>query len=157
MEVATCTCTGSPMLHKLRWSSPQVCERAHPCFTNSDNVRWDSSQVHSRAHASGADPKISERGAGIRLFSAAFSHFLINLLQIFQQKGGGAARPAPPLNLRLRMLHKLRWNSPEVRARFHPGFTNSDGVRHKYAQGRTYASESQMEVVTSMRTKRVLQ
>ena len=54
---------------------------------------------------SGADPEISERGGrkpnsrqgggGIRLFSAAFSHFLINLLQIFQQKG--EPRPVRPL------------------------------------------------------------
>ena len=54
----------------------------------------------------GADLKISERGgrkpnprkgggAGIRLFSAAFSHFLINLLQIFQQKGGGRGPSGP--------------------------------------------------------------
>ena len=80
---------------------------------------------------SGADPEISERGGGggrggsqilergggggIRLFSAAFSHFLINLLQIFQQKGeggggrGGAARTAPPLNPRLNFdsRHKI--------------------------------------------------
>ena len=59
----------------------------------------------------GADPEISERGGqkpnsrkggwgGIRLFSAAFSHFLINLLQIFQQRGA-ATRPAPPLNSHL--------------------------------------------------------
>ena len=55
----------------------------------------------------GADPEISERGGGgiqilerrggggIRLFSPAFSHFLINLLQIFHQKGG--PRPVRPL------------------------------------------------------------
>ena len=61
---------------------------------------------------SGADPEISERGGGgrggsqilergggggIRLFSAAFSHFLINLLQIFQQKGEGGVQPVRPL------------------------------------------------------------
>ena len=53
----------------------------------------------------GAEAKFKKGGAGIRLFSAAFSHFLINLLQILQQRGGGggggAARPAPPLNPRL--------------------------------------------------------
>ena len=40
--------------------------------------------------------------AWMRLFNAAFNHFLINLLQIFHQRGGeGAAGPAPPLNPRL--------------------------------------------------------
>ena len=34
-------------------------------------------------------------GAEYRLFSAAFSHFLTNLLQIFQQKGGGPSGPSP--------------------------------------------------------------
>ena len=45
----------------------------------------------------GAGSQILERGGGgIRLFSAAFSHFLINLLQIFQQKGGrGPSGPSP--------------------------------------------------------------
>ena len=67
------------------------------------------SQVHGGVHGSfvswcpGVDPEISERrrggggggsqilkrGAGMRLFSTAFSHFLINLLQIFHQTGGG--------------------------------------------------------------------
>ena len=51
----------------------------------------------------GRKPNSRKGGCGIRLFSAAFSHFLTNLLQIFHQKegregGGGAARPAPPLN-----------------------------------------------------------
>ena len=72
------------------------------------------------AEYSGADPEILERGGRkpnsrkggpeYRLFSAAFSHSLINLLQVFQQKGGGGrgavARPAPPLNPRL-ILHNL--------------------------------------------------
>ena len=46
----------------------------------------------------GPEAKSLKGGAEIRLFSAAFSHFLINLLQIFQQKGGGgggAVRPLP--------------------------------------------------------------
>ena len=57
------------------------------------------------ARLAGADPEISERGAGSQilerggpefdLFSAAFSHFHINLLQIFQQKEG--PRPVRPL------------------------------------------------------------
>ena len=61
--------------------------------------------VKSGVKQAGADPEISERGGRkpnsrkggpeYRLFSAAFSHFLINLLQIFQQKGG--PRPVRPL------------------------------------------------------------
>ena len=58
-------------------------------------------------YSPGADPEISERGGGggsqilergggIRLFSAAFSHFLINLLQIFHQKRSrGPSAPSP--------------------------------------------------------------
>ena len=49
----------------------------------------------------GRKPNSRKGGPEYRLFSAAFSHFLINLLQIFQQKGGAAARPAPRLNPRL--------------------------------------------------------
>ena len=69
---------------------------------------------HNGGQVTGADPKISDResgsqilesgggggGGGIRLFSAAFSHFLINLLQIFHQKGvggGGGLRHVRPL------------------------------------------------------------
>ena len=57
----------------------------------------------TRPPVPGADPEISERGGGsqilergakIRLFSAAFSHFLTNI----PPKGGAVARPAPPLN-----------------------------------------------------------
>ena len=42
-----------------------------------------------------AGSQILERGAGMQLFSAAFSHFLINLLQIFHQKGGGGVPSGP--------------------------------------------------------------
>ena len=59
------------------------------------------------AEYSGADPEILERGGRkpnsrkggpeYRLFSAAFSHSLINFLQVFQQKGGRGGRgPSGP-------------------------------------------------------------
>ena len=140
MEFATSVRTCAPMLYKLR-----QCQMGFVTSTlTGARIRGGS--------------KNFRKGGRNSTFQCGFQSFSYkSLTNIPAKGGGGAARPAPPLNLRLRMLHKLRWNSPEVRARFHPGFTNSDGVRHKYAQGRTYASESQMEVVTSMCTKRVLQ